>query len=367
VVSGAGGDARQSWCLMVTVITKTIGSDRDFPDFTAAEAAVPTIVGGTDLVAADTAVVFEADAGTYTEDVTFSGGLTTDATRNVTYKPAAGSEHGGDSSAGVIIQGTYPVTVQNENYTVFNGLNLKGTYGFFNFVNAGGTVCRNLILTATGNYAVLSQPLTSIPVAPITIENCVVISAAFAALDIRPPSIAGTADYKVRNCTLLDSPRAIRVGQNGIAGSVMNIDAVNNLSLVSGSAWVTAGGGTINVSGSNNFGGSTDPFPVALQGSLYPITASTSYDPGAGDYALYVASNGALLDSPNNDVIGQGLSKNQQPRCVRDPAGADRRYEDDWVRQGLPGLHGSRGLCGNHCYPRVRVHRSCGEQWSHRV
>jgi hypothetical protein len=291
-----------------TVITRTIGPDGDFIDFTNAEANVATIGTSADLVFNNERIVFEVDAGTYTEAVIFSGGLTTDATRNVTYKPAAGSEHGGDSSAGVIIQGIYPIIVLNDNYTVFDGLTLAGSYGLWNSSGAGGTVCRNLICAATGSYGIVSIPSTSIPVAPITIENCVVISADYAALDLRPPEIAGTADYKVRNCTLAGAPRAIRVGNLGVAGSVTNIDAVNNLALVSGSAWVTAGSGTINASGSNNFGGSTDPFPVAIQGSPYPVTASTSYDPGAGDYALYVASNGALLDSPNNDVIGQGLS-----------------------------------------------------------
>jgi len=88
---------------MVTVITKTIGpSGRDYATFTLAEADVTNIGTSFDLVANDEAIVFEADAGTYNETVFYTSTLTTDATRNVTYKPADGSEHGGDPAAGVI-------------------------------------------------------------------------------------------------------------------------------------------------------------------------------------------------------------------------------------------------------------------------
>ncbi|MCH9837074.1 hypothetical protein K0U83_15520, partial [bacterium] len=82
---------------MVTVITKTIGpTGRDYTTFTLAEAAVESIAtaefGGTDLVTADGAIVFEADAGTYSENFTISNSLTCDPTRNVTYQSAAGGQ-----------------------------------------------------------------------------------------------------------------------------------------------------------------------------------------------------------------------------------------------------------------------------------
>ncbi|MGB0964174.1 MAG: hypothetical protein ACPGVY_15925, partial [Mycobacterium sp.] len=59
--------------------------------------------------------------------------------------------------------------------------------------------------------------------------------------------------------------------------------------------------------GSNNFGGSTDPFPAAIQGSPYPITATTNTDPGAGDWAIYDATTGALVNVPANDVLNKGV------------------------------------------------------------
>jgi hypothetical protein len=90
---------------MATIITKTIGQDgwQDFSAIQQATDAITTsdVANTADLVAADIAVVFEIYAGTYSESVTINEGLTCDATRNVTYKPAAGSEHGGSRDAGV--------------------------------------------------------------------------------------------------------------------------------------------------------------------------------------------------------------------------------------------------------------------------
>ena len=294
-----------------TVVTKTIGSDKDYPDFTAAEASVETIAtlefGSTDLVANNGAIVFEADAGTYNEAVTFDSTLTTDATRNVTYRAAAGSEHGGDPDAGVIIQSAATATLTvRDNYIALDGLHAIGGYVVYNPAGTGGTVCRNLICTSTGgDYGIIVQPLASIPVAPITIENCVISGATVADLDLRATTIAGTTVYDVRNCTLIGT-KGFRVGNNGVAGSVLEIDAVNNLAL-SGNVWTQTGAGTVTVTGSNNFGGSVAPFPVALQGSPYPITATTDTDPGPGDWAIYDADTGALIDDPDNDVLGGGV------------------------------------------------------------
>jgi hypothetical protein len=70
---------------VVTVITKTIGpTGRDYSTFTLAESDVTNVGTSGDLVANDEAIVFEADAGDYSENFQFftGGGLTCDATRN---------------------------------------------------------------------------------------------------------------------------------------------------------------------------------------------------------------------------------------------------------------------------------------------
>ena len=65
--------------------------------------------------------------------------------------------------------------------------------------------------------------------------------------------------------------------------------------------------GSPTITGSNNFGGSTNPFPAAIQGSPYPITPTTDTSPGAGDWAIYQASNGQLYNIVANDVWQQGV------------------------------------------------------------
>ena len=116
---------------MPTVVTRTIGVGKDYANFTAAEADVVNIatsaIGGTDLTLYNGAIVFEADAGTYDEQLVANSTLTTDATRNVTYQPAAGSEHGGAADAGVILYrnaaGQDGTRLQDD-YTTLRGLNL---------------------------------------------------------------------------------------------------------------------------------------------------------------------------------------------------------------------------------------------------
>jgi hypothetical protein len=289
---------------MVTVITKTIGPSGDYASFTAAEADVVNIATAAfkseDLVANDGAIVFEADAATYSEYVTFDSTLITDATRNVTYKPAAGSEHGGVSGAGVVINAS-AFMVLRDDYMLFDGMEVNGSATqTFNIQQVTGATIRNCIVNAATQGLVIQSGAVD-----IAIENCVLSSSNYT---IYPNASSGTISVSVRNCTVKDGPAAlsaIRIAQSGTA--TISAEFVNHLHLQgAGGAYIATG--TVTVTGSNNFGGSTNPFPVALQGSPYPITASTSYDPGAGDYALYVASNGALLDSPNNDVIGKGLS-----------------------------------------------------------
>ena len=289
---------------MVTVITKTIGSSGDYASFTDAEADVVNIAiaafKSEDLVANDGAIVFEADAATYSEYVTFDSTLITDATRNVTYKPAAGSEHGGVSGAGVVINAS-AFMVLRDDYMLFDGMEVNGSATqTFNIGLVTGATIRNCIVDAATQGLVITADAVD-----IAIENCVLSSSNYT---IYPNASSGTVSVSVRNCTVKDGPpslSAIRIAQSGTA--TISAEFVNHLHLQgAGGAYIATG--TVTVTGSNNFGGSTNPFPVALQGSPYPVTASTSYDPGAGDYALYVASNGALLDSPNNDVIGQGLS-----------------------------------------------------------
>ncbi|UCC74313.1 MAG: hypothetical protein JSV86_07080, partial [Gemmatimonadota bacterium] len=286
-----------------TVITKTIAaSGADYATFTLAEAAVTSIGSGTDLTFYNEAIVFEADAGTYNESVGFSSTLVCDATRNVTYKPAAGSEHGGVPGAGVhLTSNTITLAIQQDYLT------LEGLSAFSNGStviwqpNGIGTTVRNCIGETDGSYTGMFCGKGD-PAAPSRWQNCVTLTSG-TSHGFRFVASGSSACYaEVYNCTSKN-----RQFEFESRGPACVVDVVNCLTLGNSFRQFTSGGGAVTLTGSNNFGGSTDPFPAALQGSPYPITASTAYDPGAGDFALYVGKNGALLDSPNNDVIDQGV------------------------------------------------------------
>jgi len=291
-----------------TVVTKTIGSGKDFPDFTAAEAAVESIAtvefGSTDLVANNGAIVFEADAGTYNEAVTFNSTLTTDATRNVTYRAAAGSEHGGIADAGVFVDASgigraFDIRDANTRLIQLSG---RASTQQACFLFEAGAVFQNCIFESTGNSGVsLAND------AGLVAENCVV---RYKSNGFYPYIGTGyAASLECINCTVISNPAPSGYDWQIVgAGGAVTASLVNCLSL-GARAYIesASSGGTTTVTGSNNFGGSTDPFPVALQGSPYPITATTDTDPGPGDWAIYDAATGALIDDPDNDVLGGGV------------------------------------------------------------
>lgn len=162
---------------MVTVVTKTVGpTGRDYTTFTLAEAAVESIAtaefGSTDLVANDGAIVFEADAATYSESVSFSSSLTTDATRNVTYRPASGSEHGGSLSAGVIVSGSSGNTAGlYDDFINFEGIVLKSSASYAIAIGADGVTVDGLVLANTNSHVAILQNGTALN--PVRCLNCV--------------------------------------------------------------------------------------------------------------------------------------------------------------------------------------------------
>ena len=280
-----------------TVTTQTIGPvGRDFATFTLAEASLPS----EDITFTNRAFVFEADAGTYTTTLNANSGLTTDATRNVTYKPAAGSKHGGLAGAGVIIDtgaANRPITLEDD-FTVVDGFNLATTTNYCAWLQGAGGVARNCIASpAVRGFLVYGGTA----VHPVEVLNCVALGGTGHGFYNLADS-SGDAHGKYVNCVGNSSGQTVyRNQQNANTSSAAYLNCLSLSSLT----YDGSGGGT--ATGSNNFGGSGSPFPVALQGSPYPVTASTAYDPGAGDFALYVGKNGALLDSPNNDVINGGV------------------------------------------------------------
>ena len=296
---------------MVTVLTRTIGpSGRDYASFTLAEADVTNIGTSADLVANDEAIVFEADAGTYNESVIFSSTLTTDATRQVTYKPAAGSEHGGVRGAGVHVTSSSSFTLR----VLDQNMALVGLSAHSSHSTGKALLCSNspfscdscIFAIDHGVIGVGAAQLNPGQVGLMLFTNCVFERTGTANDVLYVPTYSATPiSVELQSCTLRNGHLLLN---NTTASGVVNIESVNALALGS-KAYQILGSGTVNASGSNNFGPATNPFPAALQGSPYPITPTTSFSTplGSGDYAVYMGATGALADVTGNDVWQQGV------------------------------------------------------------
>ena len=283
-------------------IAKTIdgAGGGDYTTFTTAEAAVSTLPTDADMVKRNEAIVFEAEAGTYNENVTCDSStsgpaLTTDATRNVTYRAAAGSEHGGVRGAGVKINSTGASSIRDD-YLAWRGLELTSTTtgvvlkgdgvllsdvlisGVHTVVcDVGSAFVENSVMHPSG-YAFSAVASSGSPVS-LTVTNCTALSNGATSVAIRPQQTSGTLSVDFTNVAVL-----------GYAGAYYK-------------------SGTVTESGSNNVGGSSNPFPVALQASSQTWTFSTNpADASTGSQVIYDATSGALLNVPGNDAVGVGTS-----------------------------------------------------------
>jgi hypothetical protein len=306
------------------VLTRTIGSGKDYASFTLAEADVTNIGASADLVFENEAIVFEADAGTYNETFVIDSSLVCDSTRNVTYQSATlGQAIISNATTASVIK------ITNGAFTTLRGLTIDSTgsggsvRGFEIFPNSSKT-CEGCLLdslTIQGNgsasfYAIELQlePTGAAGGAgsatnPTVIQNCVEqgIGNGLTVVGNKTDEV----HLKLVNCTFSGS------STNGISLASANdvtTEMVNCINL--GHAWSFRDAlmtGVATTAGSNNFGGSTNPFPVATQGSPYPITATTDLDPGPGDWAIYDAATGALIDDPDNDVLAGGIGPDANP------------------------------------------------------
>ena len=290
---------------MPTIITKTIGPvGRDYATFTAAEAAVSTIPTTDDMVLNDEAIVFEVDAGTYSGSVTFDSsspgpGLTMDATRNITYRPAAGSEHGGVPGAGVHIDGAIRLI---DNFQQVLGISVRSTAGYTVELIGDGLLVDGCIIestSATSFHMALNATFGGVT-APNTAQNCVLIAPPTArCTDVRGSASGGTV--RLINNTFLGALNGVYVRDN--AGETLALELVNNLTSTVNAYTVSGSAGGITLTGSNNVGGSSGPFPVAQQAGSQTWTFTTDTQAAStGNRVIYDATNGAMVDAPGNDA-----------------------------------------------------------------
>ena len=291
---------------MPTVVTKTIGpTGRDYATFTAAEADVENIAtaefGSTDLVANDGAIVFEADAATYSGQFTLESSLVCDATRNVTYKPASGSEHGGDKNSGVILTGTGLSLYLRDDFVLIEGLVFKSTTTNTTFTSIEKTgwvvdACIFVDDSATGQSSVVGLRPSPDASNPIVFQNCLVI-----ATGSRGLAMFGTGGYaRWSNNTVLHTGYEQTYRSHN---PTLTLEAYNNIGFGGNGVNMS----TATVTGAGNVSGNGGQWATSISAGNQTWAASTAYDPGAGDFALYVGKNGALLDSPHNDVINGGV------------------------------------------------------------
>jgi hypothetical protein len=317
-----------------TVLTRTIGSGKDYATFTIAEADVTNIGGSADLTFENEAIVFEADAGTYTTGSTLNIGastLVTDATRNVTYTKAAGPVEyvytGGGSAINIF-----------DAYTVWRGIDItySGSEGFRVVAQSGypagvpGVTIQNVTVAPAVSGGVsfgIEKINTSYPCGtaaePIRILNCV--SRGLIAVSGYFPLTGHTtgAHILVVNCTHLGDG----VGANNVwnwfypsgapDASFKIINCANLANTASNDANILGGG--VDVSGSGyNVGNSAAPtssfrFENIAGGIGSQYTPTTDLDPGPGDWAIYDAATGALIDDPDNDVLAGGIGPDANP------------------------------------------------------
>jgi len=304
---------------VVTVVTKTIGpTGRDYATFTLAEAAVESIAtaefGGTDLVANDGAIVFEADAGTYVQSVNVSSSLTTDATRQVTYKPAAGSEHGGDFNAGVRVvfntarNGCFDIA---DDFTHIVGLvcttdtGAVGNRGLIQ-ANASGLLVEGCILQVEHSTPWCLWSNQGGSTAANVYQNNLLRNANRRPISLY--SIAAPTSHKFINNTIEGHGDPAIFYQ--VLGNSMTVEAVNNFTF-NVNNWAqgySSGGATFTTTGSNNVidvVGSNMGAGVAI----LECTATTSFSTplGSGDFAVYMGSNASLANVTGNDAWGVGV------------------------------------------------------------
>lgn len=296
---------------MVTVITKTVGPvGRDYASPALAEAQVSTIAGGTDLVALDVAIVFEIDAAIYDGFwQVYTPSLNADATRNVTYRAAPGVMRG-ELMRGALITRTSGSVVSSitDKYTRIEGLSYHAITSnciSINDTQAIGIVIDGCAMRASlGNGLVVDQGGSA--AAPVVAQNNLVVSESSRAFDMR--GTRAEAHYRCVNNTCDTASHAFIIGTS--SSTDIYIEITNTLVLSLRSFYENpAATGAITVTGTNNVGGSTNPFPTDQLASEQTWDVTTDLTLASdGNNAIYDSDSYKLTDAAGNDAIFVGTS-----------------------------------------------------------
>lgn len=280
---------------MPTVVTKTIGSGKDYATFTAAAADINSIAttafGSTDLVANDGAIVFEADAGYYNESVYISNSIVADATRTVTFKPAAGSEHNGNIDEGVVLidTGTGQAFLMNTAFHTIDGLSVQ------NSIEARqATITRNCNISALRRPNAFNDSHTTSNGS--IIENCW-IEAGTRCIN----TVNTNATLTVRNCTFHNTQQGVRINTNCLVALYNNFAHISITSQSFGNTVALQGSG--NVTEQSDFGDLIVPAGNGIFAGNQTWTLTTDTNaPSTGNQAIFDPYTSKLYDVAGNDA-----------------------------------------------------------------
>lgn len=301
---------------MATVL-RTIGpSGRDYSTFTAWEADLDNA----GIYAAGDDAIGEADAGTYNESFTQSGGS---GLNSITLRPKAGDEHGGVPGAGVrlVPPSSYLVTTPNAINTWQDlELDFNGGSGSSAGIHLGGTdtvAIRRLLIHGIDRTSLSCDTVflnTFSAGADFDVDNCVIY-------DVQAATVIGISGGK------LTDDCSVRVRNNTVTGLTGTTDAygIENFD-------------NANTEYSNNLVTSITGGACWLNSSFTSATAQTNgsddaTSPNSGLRNLTIAFNDAANDdyslaSSDTDAIDVGTDLGAITAAI-DITGRNRDTEGD--------------------------------------
>ena len=318
---------------MVTTIIKSIGTNsRDYATITLATADVSNILTGLDMVANDEALIFElyidgnGSSQTFAERLAITDGLTTDVTRNVTFRAAAGNLHDGTRESGVRIKplaGGNCITVFDD-HSRFENIEIVPGSGFSNngvklTTGVVGVVLENCILEGfgsgdnrdgllSGGFAVGSSSF------PIVARNCWFNGFGNAGVYAFNATGGATDQYfDLVNCTFTKCNYGIGF-RHADAGANSFLQVINCIGGGNGTAdfrEIVSGSGTLDTTGSlTNWGEYTTgatKFPENTNADVTDSTAAGTDVVIVEDFTgTFSAIDLRLVNHSENDCLLQG-------------------------------------------------------------
>lgn len=315
---------------MATLVTITVGSGKDYTTIQGAVDGIATEATSADLVTDDEYVEIVVDGGTYAESVVVNESLTTDATRNVVIRAAAGAEHLGEWSAagGVLVEPTagghafdvYDDFITLQDIEIHPGTGTSDECVRFQSGVQGSGVIRCLLDGSrsgsqgdgfyAGNWDVGQSGN------PIFAYDSVFFGFDRAAVHAQPFDGVRNQAFLLVNCAFINNANAIG-WDDGSASTVIEWDVYNCYALANSKDYGTTStsSSTPTFTGSNNLtaditSGERIPgatFCASRDTSDLPLTAGDWIGVVDADLTSTATLDYTPLDDANNNILGGGV------------------------------------------------------------